>query len=107
MAAITHLLNRVLTVSRPTRSNDAYGGGTDVWAEVATVTARVSRAAPAERQVADQEGVRITHDVYLDVDADVQRGDRLAGDGQTFTVVSVTFPSRRDYLKADAREDLP
>lgn len=105
--AISHLLNRTLTVSRPARVGDVYGGGGTSWAAVGTVPARVSRPAPSEREVGEREGVRVTHDVYLDVDADVARGDRLVGDGQVFEVVSVTFPSRRDYLKAECREDVP
>lgn len=105
MPTIKHLLNRVLTVNRPGRVDDAYGGGTTTWTAVGAVPARVSRASADEREVADREGVRVTHDVYLDVDADVRRGDRLTGDGQVFTVVAVTFPSRKDYLKADVRED--
>lgn len=105
--AISHLLNRTLAVRRPSRLPDGYGGAGTSWAELGTVPARVSRPAPSEREVGEREGVRVTHDVYLDVDADVARGDQLVGDGQTLEVVAVTFPSRKDYLKAECREDVP
>lgn len=104
---ISHLLNRTLTVGRASRAEDPYGGGVDTVATVGTVPARVSRPAPAEREVAAREGVRVTHTAYLNADADVRRGDTLTGDGQTFEVISVVAPSRRDYLIAELREDVP
>lgn len=107
MASVRHLFNRTLTVRRGTRVADPYGGGTELLADVGTVAARVSRPAPTEREVGQQEGVRTGVEIYLDLAADVRRGDQLIGDGQTFEVIAVTFPSRRDYLKADAREDTP
>jgi len=103
---IRHLLNRTLTVSRATRVDDPYGGGTDTIATVGTVATRVSRPAPAEREVAAREGVRVTHTGYLMPDVDVRRGDVLTGDGQTFEVISIVAPSRRDYLIAELREDV-
>lgn len=104
---IGHLLNRELAVGRATRAEDPYGGGVNTVATVGTVRARVSRPSPAEREVAAREGVRVTHTAYLLPDADVQRGDLLTGDGQTFEVISVVAPSRPDYLIVDLREDLP
>lgn len=104
---IGHLLNRTLTVWRPSSTADGYGGRDVTFAQVGTVAARVSRPAAAERVVADQEGVEVTLDVYLDLGADVRRGDRLIGDGQTLEVLAVTSPSKAAYLKADVRQDVP
>lgn len=104
---ITHLLNRRLTVSRTGYVDDDSGGQAVTTAVVGDVAARVSRPAPAEREVAAREGVRVSHTIYLDADADVARGDILTGGGQTFEVISVVAPSVRAYLIAAAREDVP
>lgn len=103
---IRHLYNRTLTVSRGTRVDDPYGGGTDTVATVGTVDTRVSRPSPAEREVAAREGVRVTHTAYMDPGVDVRRGDVLTGDGQTFEVISIVAPSRPDYLIVELREDV-
>lgn len=104
---ITHLLNRTLEVHREQSTPDGVGGRSLTYAHIGDVAARVSRPSAAERQVADQEGAEITADVYLEVDADVRRGDRLVDGTEVLEVLAVTVPSKAAYLKADCRRDVP
>jgi head-tail adaptor len=107
VASVAHLMNRTLTVRREVTASDGYGGQTVAYSLVGDVPARVSRPSASEREVAAREGVEITHEVYLNPEADVRRGDQLVDGDQVLEVVSVVEPSRVDYRKATCREEVP
>ena len=99
---ISHRLNRVLEVWRETVTDDGMGGQevTLVWQT--DVAAKVDQPSATVRMLAQQAGADHTHDIYLLPTADVQRGDELRGDDQTFRVDFVVMPSAPLYRKAEA-----
>lgn len=99
---ITHLLNRVLEVWRETAVDDGMGGQEVTLVRQADVLAKVDQPSASDRLLAQQAGASHTHDIYLQPDADVQRGDELRGDGQVFRVDSVVMPSSPVYRTAEA-----
>lgn len=101
---ITHLLNRQLEVWRPAATDDDYGGRRVQHILQGTVMAKVDQASAAERSVAQQGGAALTHSVYLQPDADVQRGDQLRGNGETYRVTGTVTPSTPVYLKAECEQ---
>lgn len=107
---ITHWLNRTLTVWRPTTVADGSGGQTVTLQEQGNVSAKVDQASPAERQVAAQAGADLTHNIYLEPDADVKRNDELrgahpvTGETEVFEVTGYTFPSTPIYRKLAATQ---
>ncbi len=96
------MLNRSVEVYRETRTPDGSGGHAVVWALVSTEAARIAQPSTAERVVALQAGAAWDARVYVRPDADVRRGDRLQGDGETYRVDSTVRPSTASvYLRAD------
>lgn len=103
---IGHLLNRTPAQWRRADVADGRGGHTTSWSQVGTVAARFSDASPAERQAAAQQGVEISHIVYLLPDAAVVRGDRLVDGGMTIEITAVTVPSvASHHQKAWGKEE--
>lgn len=103
---LAHLLNRTFARWQQTETTDAGGGVSVSWAQNGTVKGRLSSPSPTERQAAAQEGVQVTHVVYLPSDTDVARGERLVVDGITVEVLTLVRPSIPDHhAKATAREE--
>lgn len=99
---IGHRLNDELTVYRATDVADGAGGMTRTFASVGTIRAQVSQPNGAERQVAAQVGVLLTHVVHTTYGADVQRGDELDFEGpRRLRVVGVLHDSRRTYTRLE------
>lgn len=103
MLTVDHMLNRQLEVWRTTLTPDGMGGQDKTTAQAGTVAAKVDQPSVNERMLAAQAGSEHTHDVYLQPDADVHRGDELRGDGQVLRVLSVVQPSSPIYSKAEAQ----
>lgn len=102
---ITHLLNRTLTVRRPSTADDGYGGQEGGYVtQPDTVAAKVDQPTETERQVAASTDSRHTHDIYLQPTADVRYGDHLydSATGETWRVRAVLGPSTPVYRKAMA-----
>lgn len=97
---IAHLLNRTLAVWRPGTSDDGSGGQDVARTHVADVRAKVDQPTAAERREADQWGARHTHTARFLPAADVERGDELRGDEQTFRVLATLTNSHNTYLRA-------
>lgn len=97
---ITHRLNRELEVWRSDAAEDGSGGQTVTLLLVGTIQMKIDQPSAAEQMVAAQAGAELTHVGYSEPDADVQRGDELRGDGQTFRVDSLVQPSTPRYSKA-------
>lgn len=100
---VAHLLNRTLTVWRPSLTPDGSGGFDVDFDDVGEVRAKVDQPSTLERQRADQWGSEHTHNIYLEPDAQVFRGDELRGDDQVFRVLATVEPSYAVYLKAPAQ----
>lgn len=92
---------RQLQVWRSDLADDGAGGQVATLVQVGTVQALVSQPSAAEQVVAAQAGAALTHVVYFGPADDVQRGDELRGDGDTFRVKATVVPSEAVYLRAD------
>ena len=77
---IDHLLDRDLSLYRPSTTTDSGGGQVVSFTQVGTVRAKVNQPTPAEREAAGQWGARLSHVVHTVFSNDVRRGDELAGD---------------------------
>jgi hypothetical protein len=105
---ISHLLDRALTVYRPTAEGDGAGGQTVTHAAAGDVRAMVSQPNAAERETASQHGVRLSHIVYAEPGADVRRGDQLGGElpsdvpaGSRLRVIAIVRNSRSTYTRIE------
>lgn len=68
---------------------DGAGGYTRTWAQLAgSVDVSYGIPSPAERAVAEQDGVEYDYVLKVPAGADVRRGDRLVVDGETIEVTS-------------------
>jgi head-tail adaptor len=101
---IGHLLNRRLSVLRPSTVPDGSGGQWATYTLVGEIAAKVDQPTARERAEGDQWGAEHSHTVYFRPGADVRRGDELHGGGQRFRVLATAAPSRSAYLKAPASE---
>lgn len=105
MSVFQSLLNHNYTISRRDRISDGQGGWIIVYVELATVRGRMRPASSEERQVAAQEGRRISHVLYVDAETDIARGDQVEGAGLVVDVVGVREPSRAGHhLEVDCWE---
>jgi hypothetical protein len=105
---ISHLLDRDLTVYRPSAVDDGAGGQTVTHAESGTVRAVVSQPSAAERDTAAQWGTRLSHVVYCEPGADVRRGDQLGGElpsdvptDARLRVIAIVRNSRSTYTRVE------
>lgn len=99
------LFNNTFTISRRVRTSDGQGGWSISYVELGTVEGRLRPAGSAEREVADQEGRRITHVLYVLEGTDIARGDLVEGDGVVVEVLGIREPSRADYhVEIDCEE---
>lgn len=97
---IGHLLNRTLAVWRPTTVDDGAGGQETTYVHQGDVRAKADQPSAAEQMLAAQARSSHSHNVYLLPSAEVDRGDQLRGDNQTFRVLAVVQPSTARYSKA-------
>lgn len=102
-----HELRRTLAVWRPDAVDDGAGGQDVELVEVGEIQAQVSQPSAEERVSAAQAGARMDHVIYARPDADVQRGDELRGDGDTFRVIATVGPSDPTYLRIEAERVQP
>ncbi|MFO7274416.1 MAG: phage head closure protein [Bacillota bacterium] len=103
---ITHLLNRVVTIERKTRTHDGQGGWKEGWQVVGTIRARVRPSTARERSaVAIVPEAIVTHVLYTEYGADIRRDDRVTlEDGTRLKVVAVLRPSAGHHLEVQAEE---
>ena len=116
MSAVSHWLNRTLSVWRPSQTADGAGGYTVSYVLQGTVKCKVDQAPGTERLAAAELGAEHTHNIYCETGADVLRNDRLCpstvdpntpAKGELYRVMSTTVPSSPRYLKAMCeREEL-
>lgn len=93
-----HLFNQELTLQRKTRTSDGQGGWREGWTTTIIFFGRIRPASDAERTVAAQEQMVISHVLYCYVD--VHRDDRVIGaDNITYDIVSVKQPSVVEHHK--------
>ena len=103
MSRVTHLLNKVVTIRRKTRTSDGQGF-IEAEADLATgVKARISPASGNERVVAAQEGADVTHAAYFEPTQDVKRGDIVVESSDRFEVLFILDPSKTHHRKAVMR----
>lgn len=105
---ISHLLNRELTVHRPSAEPDGAGGQVVTHVESGTIRAQVNQPTPAEREAAGQWGARLSHVVHTEPGADVRRGDELGGElpsdvpsDSRLRVLATISNSRSTYLRVE------
>lgn len=116
MSAVSHWLNRVLYVWRPSQVADGSGGYTVSYVSQGSVRCKVDQSSGTERLAAAQLGADHTHNIYCEPDAAVYRNDKLVpagtdpntpGIGIVYRVTATTTPSTPRYLKAMCiREEL-
>lgn len=105
MKGIGSQLNRIFSAYRPKRISDGQGGWLQALGEPWEVRGRLRPASAAEREVAAQLRAEISHVLYLEGDADVQRGDVFSGDGDTVRVIAVRRTSAPEHhLECDCLE---
>jgi SPP1 family predicted phage head-tail adaptor len=99
------LLISTFTVYRRLRITDGQGGWAESWEVVLEVTGRLRPLNAAERVVAQQEQARVTHVLYVEAPADIQRGDRVEGEDRVLDVIAVREPSHMGHhLEIDCQE---
>ena len=82
-----------VVIQRSTQSSDGMGGVSDAWANVGTVSARVSPSGVGLDDLVGGEFTNVTPWVVtLPAGTSVTDRDRIAYDGQTFEVVAVDSP---------------
>ena len=103
--ARARLLDRRLTLERPVRAGDGFGGATEtyvtvaqVWAAVETLGGGVARAGGALETAA---GARVT----IRWRAGVAPLMRLTGGGETYVIEAVRPVGRRRFLELSCRTD--
>jgi len=103
MSRVTHLLNKVVTIRRKTRTADAQGF-IEVEADLATsIKARISPASGNERLIAAQKGADVTHAGYFEPTQDIKRGDIVVENSDRFEVLFVLDPSKVHHRKVVMR----
>ncbi len=99
------LLNHEFTVTRRTRTSDGQGGFTIGYSSVGTVNGRMRPASSNEKEVASAMQRNISHVLYVEVDADIERGDRVTFEGLTVDVLAIREPSLMGHhLEIDCLE---
>lgn len=93
MKAIKSFLNNTFAVYRNLRTADGQGGYVTALTYIGDIDGRLRPASANERQAADQNNVKLTHILYCEADADIQRGDTVIGAGVELRIVAVREPS--------------
>jgi len=106
--AISRLLNSTVAVRRRQTSDDGMGGQQIEWETIMQLPARVSSPPTSSTQgtlAAAQTLERVPFYVYLQPDSGVRRGDVLIDEfDRKLWVEAVTWPSIREYDRAEVRE---
>ena len=92
-----------LDVYRRTMTPDGQGGGTWVYTLLESGRpVKVDQASARERMEAEQAGSSMTHKIYQDSQADIQRGDEFRTGTKVYRVNDVVEPSHSGvYRRAD------
>jgi SPP1 family predicted phage head-tail adaptor len=102
MKAIKSFLNNTFAVYRNLRTADGQGGYVTALTYIGDIAGRLRPASANERQAADQSNVKLTHVLYCEADADIQRGDTVVGAGVELRIVAVREPSyARHHYEVD------
>lgn len=97
--SITHLLNTdgVLLRDNPTNVNGQFP---ENFVPISTPSMRRPYAPSArEVELASRMETQLTHITYVEPDLDIQRGDRLECEGQTYMVTAILPPSIPHHQK--------
>lgn len=98
-------LNNIGQIYKRRRTPDGQGGWVISYISGDAVNCRMRPASSAERTVAQQEERQITHVLYVEIDTDIERGDRFSVDGITVDVDALRKPSREnDWLAMEHLE---
>jgi SPP1 family predicted phage head-tail adaptor len=103
-------LNNIGQIYKRLRTPDGQGGWAISYIAGDVANCRMRPANSAERTVAQQEQRKITHVLYVELDTDIERGDRFAVDGITVDVDALRKPSREnnwlsmEHLEMDCLE---
>lgn len=97
-------LNQTAQQFRPTRTPNGAGGWTTSLVPVGQVRCRVRSWTTEEELIARQQGVRVSHIMYIDAGTDVRRDDVFEIGSWSAAVQSVRTPSTRHHLMVDLEE---
>jgi len=92
-----HLMNKTLTVKRLVEHSDGQGGWIKSYEVVGQIKGRISRASIAERTIAAQQQVEISHVVYCMGGEDIRRGDLVTDGRVAIEIIGVNNPSMIDH----------
>lgn len=102
---IESLFNNTFTIERIGRTGDGHGNFLKSRSSVGTVSGRIRPASGREREVAAQEGREITHVLYVSVETDIGRGDRVTCGDLVVEVLGLREPSKAGHhLEVDCLE---
>lgn len=97
-----HLLNKTVTVTRPSYASNSQGGDTETFVQHptdSTIKMRYYAATGSDRIIAGREDEKISHIAYVLPSVDIVRADRLAVDSKTFDVIAALLPSNAHHIK--------
>lgn len=94
-------LNTELAVWRAAITKDKVGGRVGPREQVATEWGKVPQSTGSGTTTAQQPGAAHTVAIHFRPGANVQRGDELRTDTETYKVISTHQPSTAIYLRAD------
>ena len=105
--AITNFFIHRATIQRASRTEDAVGGETVTWPEVASnVPGRMVPITAHESFLASQLTTELTHRWYCNSNVDIQDQDRIVFGGRNFRVQSVVNPDEKDvFLRVTLHEE--
>lgn len=97
--SLAGLLNQSVTIKRTSRASDGQGGFTETHpSTTATIQARIRPASANEKLAGAQEQARVTHVLYCEADANIERADLIVDeDSLEYEVLSKRPPSVRDH----------
>jgi len=105
MSVFGALLISTFVVSRTVRTSNGYGGWRPSWEYLGSYSGRLRPASGSEITVAAQQQREMTHVLYLEADANIERGDMIVGEGHILDVQAVREPSHAGHhLEIDCRE---
>lgn len=96
MSIVAGRLRHRITIQSATEAQDAHGGTTRTWADVATVWGSIEPLRGREFMNAQQLQSEVTHRVQLRYYAGVTTAYRLRFGTRLFNIVSVLNPSERN-----------
>ena len=94
---IESLYIHTVAVFRPQKVSDGQGGWSRAFVDLPTIVGRLRPVSAAERVVAQQEQVKITHILDCAVDSDIARGDWVSVVGKSLEVIDIREPSHMGH----------